>query len=357
MTLLAAVFVFLILTGQGCVSFTSNKAGSMGVYRSGDKGESWTPLFTLLTEQGLKSIAGVKVYRFFTDPSDPNALYLGTRGQGLFYSYNNGNSWQVAAGMENKYIYSLSVDPKDKCVIYVTDGSHVYKTEDCLRSWKLIFTEERPDQRFSALAVDPGNSSVIYGLELGGDVLRSKDGGHSWRIVYRFGFDTRYLIADPVKPQRLYAASYQTGLYRSDDGGETFKDMSKPFDNFNGSRDFYKMMLNPAQDNSLFWISKYGILRSDDAGESWIDLKLLTPPGSVNIYAFAVNPQNQSEIYYTGTILGDQSNNVRSTFYKSVDGGRNWVTRKLPTNTIPVDMLVHKKAGNNLYLGFTTADK
>ncbi|TAN33061.1 hypothetical protein EPN28_03625 [Patescibacteria group bacterium] len=355
--ILIGLAAFLLLAGQGCVSFSKKGSGAMGVFRSGDKGESWQPAFTLLTDQGIKSIGLVKAYKFFTDPSDPNALYLGSRGQGLFYSYNNGQTWQLAKDMQGKFIYALAVDPRDKCNIYASDGGHIYKTDDCARTWKMVFTEERPDQRLAAVAVDAGDSKTIYGAELGGDVLRSRDSGASWRIVHRFGVDTRYLLADPAKPGRLYAATLGSGLFRSDDNGNSWQDMSKPLENFSGSKDFYKLILNPAQANSLFWISKYGILRSDDSGETWVDLKLLTPPGSVNIYAFAVNPQNQSELYYTGTILGEGGANARSTFYKSVDGGKNWVTRKLPTNTIPVDMLAHKKSGNTLFLGFTTADK
>ena len=205
-----------------------------------------------------------------------------------------------------------------------------------------------------ALAVDNSDSKIIYGAQLGGDIFRSKDGGQSWRIIKRFGFELRHLTADPFNPRRLYAATYNQGLYRSDDGGDNWVSANAGFENFNDSLTFNRLVLNPAQKDSMFWISKYGILRSDNAGASWTDIKLLTPPGSVNIYAFALNPKNPAELYYTGTILGDNNKNVRSTLYKSVDGGVNWVTRKLPSNTIPVDMLTSRENGKVLFLGFTT---
>lgn len=341
--------------GESCVSFTGGAAaGPMGVFMSSDGGENWVQKNTLVTSQGPKSLAAAKVYKIFTDPSDPKALYMGTRGQGLYYSYDSGATWTVSPFMAGKFIYALTVDPKDKCTIYVSDGQHIFKTIDCQRTWQTVFTEERPTQRFVALVSDYSNTKIVYGAEVGGDVFRSKDGGASWRIIKNFNFELRDLVIDKFNPQRLYVASYSSGLYKTDDAGENWTEANSGFANFAGSFNFYRLVLNPTEKNSLFWISKYGILRSNDAGSTWSDMKLLTPPGSVNIYGFAINPKNLSEIYYTGTILNDSNANVRSTLYKTVDGGVNWVTRKLPTNTIPTDLLMSKDNGKNIYLGFTT---
>ena len=344
----------LILTGAGCVQFINTAQGPMGVFRSADAGETWVAKSTLLTAQVVKSLSGANVYKIYTDPSDPKALYMGTRGQGLYYSYDNGDTWQASVAMAGKYIYALSVDPRDKCTIYVSDGQNIYKTADCQRNWELLFSETRTTQRFVALAVDNRDSKIVYGAELGGDVFRSKDGGQSWRIIKRFNFELRHLVVDPLNSNRLYAAAYNQGLYRSDDGGENWVSAGNGFEKYNDSLTFNRLVLNTAQKDGLFWISKYGILRSNDAGASWSEIKLLTPPGSVNIYSFAFNPKNPAEMYYTGTILGDNNKNVRSTLYKTIDGGVNWVTKKLPTNTIPVDLLTSRENGKVLFLGFTT---
>lgn len=345
----------LLLLGAGCIQFGGSTAqGPMGVFRSDDGGQTWVQKAALPTVKGLQNIGGAKVYRIFTDPSDANALYMGTRGQGLFYSYNNGDTWASADAMAGKYIYALAVDPHDKCTIFVSDGPHIYKTNDCMRTWTLSFTEERPSQRLVSLAVDSQNSNTVYGAEVGGDIIRSKDGGTSWRITKRFNFEIRALVLDPSTNGRLYAAALTKGLYRSDDSGDNWTDLNSGFSGFSESKSFYRIYLNPAQKDSLFWVAKYGILRSDDAGKTWTDLKLLTAPGSVNIYSLAVNPKNQAEIYYTGTILGDNNANLRSTLYKSTDGGKNWVTKKLPTNTIPIDMLIQPANGKMLFVGFTT---
>lgn len=354
------IFIFsitlfsVILMGASCVKVGSKDAGPMGVYRSSDKGDSWEAVTAFPTPQGVKSIAGLKVYRIFEDPSDPNAFYLGTRGQGLFYTYDNGDSWQEVKFFSGKFIYALAVDPKDKCTIYASDGATIYKTTDCSRTWNLVFTETRANERFVSIAIDNKNARAIYGLQLNGDLLVSRDEGKTWQTIKRFGFQAQQMEVDHKVADRIFVASYRKGLYRSDDGGKNWVTLNEELKKIgNETFNFYRLVLNTAQKDSLYWISKYGILRSDDAGQTWTELKLLTPPGSITILAFDVNEKNPKEIYYTGSQLGEKNVHIKSTFYKSSDGGIKWETKKLPTNTLPVMVKVNAKNDNNLLMGFT----
>jgi len=349
-----AVLSLLTLTGASCVSTGGAVSGPMGMYRSPDKGENWQPIVSFPSTQGVMSISGVKVFRYYSDPSDHNAIYLTTRGQGLYYSYNNGDSWQTVPALAGSFLYGLAVDPKDKCNIYVADASRIYKTEDCSRTWKTMYIEQRLGERFSSVVIDSKDNKIIYAAQLNGDVLVSRDYGKSWAVLNRFGKYLQYLVADPLVPGRLYLATYRDGLMRSDDQGKNWIELGDGLTSFSGGKDFYRLILNPGQKDSLFWIAKYGILRSDNAGKTWSAMNLITPPGSVNIYAFAINPQNQKEIYYTGTILGEKNTNIRSTFYKTTDSGVSWVTKKMPTNTIPALMFLHPDDPKTLFMGFTT---
>lgn len=348
------VLSLLTLTGASCVSSGGAVEGPMGMYRSVDKGENWQVINTFPSTQGVLSIAGLKVFRYYLDPSDHNAIYLTTRGQGLYYSYNNGESWQTTSALAGGFLYGLAIDPQDKCTIYVADSSRVYKTDDCMRTWKSVYIEQRLSERFVSVVIDSKDNKTIYAAQYGGDLLVSHDSGKSWSVLNRFSNILQYMVSDPMTPGRLYMATYRDGLLRSDDQGKNWIELGDGLANFSGGKDFYRLVLNPGQKDSLFWISKYGILRSNDAGKTWAEIKLITPPGSVNIYAFAINPINQKEIYYTGTILGEKNTHVRSTFYKSTDGGVNWVTKKLPTNTIPGLMFLQPDNPNMLFMGFTT---
>ncbi|MBU0546368.1 hypothetical protein KKA13_03890 [Patescibacteria group bacterium] len=352
LTFISFVVAAVLLTGASCIT-TKTASGPVGMFRSLDKGETWKQISAMPTPTGVQSIGSLNIFRIYDDPNDVNAMYIGTRGQGLYYTYDNGDAWRVAPALAGKFIYGLVVDPYDKCNVYVSDGPHIYKTEDCTRTWNLVYTEERPAERLVSLTMDFKDRNVLYGAEVGGDILKSEDGGRNWRVIKRFGFNLQYIIADPNVPDRVYVASYRNGLYRTDNGGQNWLELNAGLDTFSGSKNFSRLVLNPAQRDSLFWISKYGILRSDDAGASWKEIPLITPPGSVNIYGFAINPKNQKEIYYTATILGDKNVHVRSTFYITTDGGSSWVTKKLPTNTIPTAIRMHPEENNVLFMGFT----
>lgn len=355
--LFLSALALLSVLGAGCIGFggSAAPAGPMGVFRSTDKGDSWAQSNIFPTTQGVKSLAGVKVYRIFTDPSDPNALYLATRGQGLYYSYDKGESWQMAAAMQGRYIYTVAVDPTDKCTILVSDGANIFKTTDCSRTWKTVYAEQR-GQRIVAVGFDYGRHTTVYAALFGGQVLRSLNAGDSWRVIKTFKANLQFLATDPLAPGRIYLAGADSGFIRSDDGGQTWNSLSRGLQSFNDSLYFYRLVLHPSKKDTLYWISKYGILYSEDAGASWTDVKLLSPPGSVNIYAFAVNPSNPKEMYYVGTVLGEGAAS-RSTFYKTADGGNNWVTKKLPTNTVPVSMVLHPTETATLFMGFTIPDK
>jgi len=347
--LLLAVFLF---TGASCISTKkATETGPMGVFKSVDRGDKWTAAMALPTAQGVKSISGVKTYRLFEDPGDPNAFYLASRGQGLYYTYDSGDSWSAVSFFNGKFVYTAAVDPADKCTIYASDGQHIYKSEDCTRTWNLMFTEERSGERVSSMDIDPSDGS-IYAVEIGGDLLVSRDQGRSWQALKRFTTALQDVFIDKSVPGRIYVATQHAYLVRSDDAGANWTDLKDSFKKFNDSKVYYRMSVSKSQKDTIFWISKYGILRSTDAGTTWAELKLLTPPGAVTIYGFAINEKNPNEMYYTGTILGENNTHVRSTFYKSADGGATWVTQKLPTNTIPVVIKIHPTNDAMLFMGF-----
>lgn len=355
----------LLLLGAGCVSLGGTSAPStlFGVFRSADKGETWSAISSLPTVKGVTSLSGVKVYRLITDPSDHDALYMATRGQGLYYSYDRGSSWQNVAFMQGKFIYSLVVDPTDKCAIYVTDGINIYKTIDCSRTWATVYLSQS-GSHIAALAIDYFNhGNVFAGLE-DGTVLQSENSGSSWRAISTQGGTLRDLVTDPMVQGRLYLAKANNGLLVSDDNGLNWTDVSAGLRNFSDALTFYKLVLDPVQKNSIFWLCKYGIFHSGDAGKTWTDLKLVTAPGTVNIYNFVLNPKNPRELFYTGTIFSGQNpadsfnssgeKTASSKLYKSIDGGNTWFNRKLPSNAIPVNLLIHPDDPRILFLGFTS---
>ncbi len=349
--LVGVVAMLLLFTGQGCISLGGDKnarTGQAGIFASTNKGSTWQSISLLPTAEGVQQLNDVSVYRMFNDPQFPSTFYWGSRNSGLFYTYNDGRSWQHSpAPLDTGFIYGVAVHPDDECVIYASNGFQVFKTDNCNRTWKEVHREERQDAKINSLAINQFFPYQVYMIKENGEILRSVDGGSGWSVLTRIKrADLLEIMASPHQEGLLYVADKQDGLYRSTDTGDSWQLLEQGFKEYPDSREFRRFALHPNSSSTLYWISTYGILRSDDYGESWTPFELITPPGSANIYAFVVNPADSDEIYYTATIGDD------SIFYSSNDRGQSWTTERLPSGQLPTYLRYHPEK-DILYLGFT----
>jgi photosystem II stability/assembly factor-like uncharacterized protein len=344
----------LVLVGAGCVSFGGNKkgpqiTGESGMFVSVDKGESWSSISLQPTATGVKNISEVSVYGLFPDPQDPGALYWASRENGFFYTYDEGRTWQQPAGdLQKGHVYSIAVHPDNKCTIYVTNGSRIFKTEDCNRTWEEMYKESRPNVRVNSITINPLSPYQVFVAGSNGDLLESLDYGKSWHIVKRFTKqELMGVYADPLQKDVFYIATKKHGMYRSKDSGKTWESLSESMKDFTKANEFRRFLVHGEQLGYLYWVSTYGILMSKDGGDTWESVDLIPSPGVTQIYGFYVNPKNTDEMYYTATI-----DNV-STFYKTVDGGENWMTRNMPSGQLPTVLYVHPEKEEIIYMGFT----
>jgi photosystem II stability/assembly factor-like uncharacterized protein len=347
------LFSGLLLAGAGCLSLTGGgedfqTSGPAGFFLSADKGESWRSISLLPQTSGVENLNSVSVYRMVADPQDAGALYWASRAHGLFFSYNEGQSWQRSpAPLNVGFVYSVAIHPEDKCKIFSTDGYRVYFSEDCNRSWQEVYREDQATARIAKILIEPFGSHRVFLGKINGDLLVSGDEGGSWTVVKRFGSRIGDVAADAASPNIIYVATNSDGLFRSEDGGINWVNRKEALSVYPGALKFRSLYVHPIKKDTLYWISTYGILYSTNQGESWDAYKLITSPGSVDIYAFAINPKNDKEIYYTATLKN------RSTFYRTDDGGKTWSTNKLPSAQIPYVLRVHPEKENVIYLGFT----
>jgi len=346
---IVGVFLSLLFLGAGCISFRGSVKVDGGLYYSGDRGEKWGQRGAIPTVGGqARSLASVNVRTFVQDPEDPKALYVGTDANGGYYSWDGGSAWwPLGQPFAQAQVDAIAVHPREKCALYVAAGKKVFRSSDCTRSWQSSDFEVT----VSALAVDPVTPSVLYAGNTKGDILKSADGGRSWRAIHRLENRVeRILIAAPAggggRPT-VFAATRSAGLYRSTDDGTTWTDLRRGFEQFPASLEYKSIILAPATPGMLLSASKYGILRSVDAGTTWQPLNLITAPGTVDIFSIAVNPSRSDEIVYA----------TASTFYKSADGGRDWTSKKLPTTRAASMLHVDAVDGNALWMGTRKIEK
>ena len=190
-------------------------------------------------------------------PGDPNTWYFGSTGGGVWKSTDAALTWKPVFDHEkSSSIGSLAVAPSDHNVIYVgtgeacirgnlAQGDGVYKSVDAGKSWKNIGLKD--SRAIGKIIVHPANPDIVFVAALGHPygpntergIFRTIDGGKTWQKVLYVddksgGVDVEF---DPNNPHILFASLWQvrrepwilnsggpgSGLYRSNDGGETWK--------------------------------------------------------------------------------------------------------------------------------------
>jgi photosystem II stability/assembly factor-like uncharacterized protein len=159
---------------------------------------------------------------------------------GIFRRAIDEDSWQsVTAGLpEHVEARALAVHPQNPDVIYAGTQDGPYRSTDKGTTWERLNFPERGAVVWS-LAFDPSNPNVMYAGTAPVKIYRSDDGGESWRRLSAEspehcymgpGFPTRTIriAVDPARPEDIYAGLEVSGVIASKDGGKTWTDLSRP---------------------------------------------------------------------------------------------------------------------------------
>jgi photosystem II stability/assembly factor-like uncharacterized protein len=338
----------LFLLGQGCLGSKPAAGLDGGVYRTHDNGVQWKQLKILNLGSKLGSIADLGTVSMAVDPEDPLAVYVGTTENGLIYSLDGGESWMPAKGLSIGRVNAIAIDPKDKCTVYAASANQIFKTTNCSRDWNRAFFDPRTDKVFTALAIDWFNSNILYAGTSEGDLFRSDDGGSSWRVSQRVdGVRINTISIDPRDSRMVYVATNGSGVLKTKDGGATWERIVQQLQDYDSARRPSRVVLDPKVAGVVYNVSKYGLLRSDDAGATWKPLTLPTPAGSVDIKAFVIHPKDSRLLIYA----------TDTSIVFSIDGGATWTPKKLPTTRGVSSLIYDSSADPSLYLGVAPQKK
>lgn len=285
-------------------------------------------------------------------PGKPFQYFMGTSGGGVWETDDAGTSWSnISDGFfEASSIGSIAVAPSNSSVIYVGTGEAcirgdvqtgigIYKSSDGGLTWK---HSGLPLSRHVArIRVHPTDPDIVYAAVLGNvfgpskdrGVYRSTDGGNSWArsLFVSEQAGAVDLAMDPNDPDILYAAIYQvmrspwilvsggkdSGLYKSTDGGESWREITNGLPG--GIKGRIGITVSPADTQTIYVnveaLGDGGVYRSDDAGETFShvsdDGQLITRPFYYT-HIFA-SPAARESVYVLNLDL-----------LKSVDGGKSY---------------------------------
>ena len=289
---------------------------------------------------------------------DANTYYFGASGGGMWKTTDGGLNWHPLwekFSEASPSVGAIAVAPSDANVIYVGTGeacirgnvimgNGVYKSIDAGKNWKAIGLKDT--YSIGRMIVHPSNPNLVFVAALGHPfgpnttrgIFRTRDGGKSWeRVLYvddkTGGIDIQF---DPSNPNVIYAGMWQTvrkpwtmesggpgsGLYRSEDGGDTWKKLTGhglP----EGTLGRIAVATTPNSNRvyTLIEAEKGGLFRSDDGGESWTlttDDRRFRQRAWYYTHLFA-DPKNPDVVYILNT-----------SSYRSVDGGKTFTALRTP---------------------------
>lgn len=178
------------------------------------------------------------------------------------------SSGWAALGPHAGDVQCLAADPKNPLTIYLgTHRGDILRSADGGVSWKRIRTPDpvREDGVWD-LAVTPGSPSQVWAAMQNG-LLRSSDGGNTWSEVGAGLPKTsvRALLADPESPMTLFAGTFE-GIYRSMNGGDDFVTVNRGIKTL----PIAGLAWGPRKPRTIYLaIRHHGVAKSTDGGETW----------------------------------------------------------------------------------------
>jgi photosystem II stability/assembly factor-like uncharacterized protein len=301
------------------------------------------------------AVAGGRVTAVAGIPGNPNVYYAGAAAGGVFKSVDGGLTWKAVFAHESTAsIGALALAPSNPSLVWVgtgegnirndvVDGAGVYLSSDAGHSWKFMGLKDAG--QISSVVVDPQNSNVVFVGALGHawgpnaerGVFRSTDGGKTWKKVL-YADDTTGvadLAMEPDNPQVLYAALWRfrrypwtlvdggdsSGIYRSTDGGDTWKKLTEGLPA--GPLGRIALAIAPSNPHHVYALiaAEKGMLwQSHDMGDHW---QTVNDDHSLDVRPFyfsklAVSPDDENKIYFLSFRL-----------MESDDGGKtsHWADR------------------------------
>jgi photosystem II stability/assembly factor-like uncharacterized protein len=342
------------IPGQPNVFYMAPNNG--GVWKTTDFGHTWNPIFDNQPDdpQHSGSIGALAIA-----PSNPDIIYVGSgeglrrpdlsTGDGMYKSTDGGQTWQHLGQRDGtlrdaQQVASIIVDPKDPNRLFVAVQGHpygpnsergIYRSLDGGQTFQKVFYKDENVGGMDLL-FDPRNSQVIFASMWssrrpvwttgggyngpGSGLYKSTDGGNTWQQLTKGlpgeveGIGRIGPAISPSDPDRMYAwvnSKKGSGIYRSDDAGESWQQVNDEDRIWGRGDDFGCVRVDPRNKDEIY-VANTSTYRSTDAGKTFTAIK--GAPGGDDYHTIWINPDNPDII----AIALDQGATI------SVNGGQTW---------------------------------
>jgi len=321
-----------------------------GLWKTTDGGFSWAPVTDgQITSSSVGAVA--------VSESNPDIVYIGTgetefrgnimQGDGVYKSIDGGKAWKNIGLINTQSISRVRIHPTNPDIVYVSALGHafgpneergVFKTIDGGKTWKRVLYKG-DNAGAEDLIIDPNNPDIIYATiwqvyrtpykmwaETGVSALyKSVDGGETWTDLTKNEGMPKSPVGkigvtvSPVKPNRVWAIieSNEGGLYRSDDGGSSWKIVNNER-KLRQRAFYYSRIVADTKDSNTIYGLNVNFYKSTDGG---ISFKTEIKPPHGDNHDLWIDPENPMRMA--------TSNDGGGTI--SVNGGKTWTDEDFPT--------------------------
>lgn len=349
--------VFIVTTGL--LGFDCNNSGKEeGVFfRSQDGGKSYSLQSAMADPENKQDISRIDILDIAVDPAEPKNVYLGTRGKSLYRSSNHGETWTKLKDESNNMteeanIYDIAISSQDPKVMYAAifqDGrGRLHKSTTRGQSWQETYIVTDENYAVFSVALDPTNSDIVYIGTAQGGLLKSVDGGESWKVlkwvaegILTTSSVINKIVVDPSNPTTVYASTDGDGIFKTIDAGESWSQLAEGFKGYTDIDEVTDFTIDPNNTAILYSASTRGVIKSADGGTTWSRLEIVVPEAAETVKDITVDPKNSNILYY----------GAGSVIYKSADGGSTWKVTDLPSSKKIRVIDVDPTDSTNIYVG------
>jgi photosystem II stability/assembly factor-like uncharacterized protein len=345
---------FAILVLSGCSLTSSDPATgtakkypiSKSIWISRDGGRVWNDSSVASNKPTATDINPLTLV---FDPKDENVVYAGLRVGGIMKTTDSGSNWEFLTFNTEK-VYGLAIDPVDSKTIYASTvfsgRGKIFKNSasGAAGSWAEIYTAATNGPLVVYLAVDRKNAKTIYVSTSDNQIMKSVDGGDSWRSLFQVQSPVIRIAIDTRNSNLIYLLTKDGDVFSSSSGGDKFESLAEKISasSLPGSG-FSVLEVDPSNGNWVYLAGKTGIIRSKDGGEKWESIVTLNNPENSPVGALAINPQNSREIIYGA---------LQAT-YKSIDDGKTWTTAQFDLAKVITILKYNPLNPSIVYAGFS----
>ncbi len=301
--------------------------------------------------------AGWEIYHIKGSTVDPNRIFVsqssGWFGQIIQRSDDGGKTWNAPGGGGQESPQGFPMGESNKFVYEGEVGKHLWYDGtphpwEFKRVWHLEPSLTDPD-------------TVYAGVE-DAALFKSIDGGHSWKELPALrrtkgelwqpgagGMGLHTILLDRNNPNRIYVAISAAGVFRTEDGGQSWKPATKglnmqyelPDKSAEVGHCVHRIAMHPSRPNVLFMQKHWDVNRSDDGGNSWHEVSGNLPSD----FGFPIDVHaHEPNTIYVVPIKSDSEHyppEGKLRVYRSRTGGDDWepLTRGLPQQDCYVNVL------------------